>query len=82
MNNRTFEIIGVLEDDLEEIFYGISISKWTEKLNDLGMLYNTKYDLKMQDVKISICHIKQYDIFDKNHPLRRVRSSRRVTATA
>ena len=54
MNNRTFEIIGVLEDDLEEIFYGISISKWTEKLNDLGMLYNTKYDLKVQDVKIRI----------------------------
>lgn len=54
MNIRTFEIIGVLEDDLEEIFYGISISKWTEKLNDLGMLYNTKYDLKVQDVKIRI----------------------------
>ena len=54
MNNRTFEIIGVLEDDLEEIFWGISISKWTEKLNDLGMLYNTKYDLKVQDVKIRI----------------------------
>lgn len=56
MNNRTFEIIGVLEDDLEEIFFwgGISISKWTEKLNDLGMLYNTKYDLKVQDVKIRI----------------------------
>lgn len=55
MNNRTFESIGVLEDDLEEIFFGgISISKWTEKLNDLGMLYNTKYDLKVQDVKIRI----------------------------
>ena len=66
MNNRTFEPIGVLEDDIEEIFFwgGISIIKWTENLNDLGMLYNTKYDLKMQDVKISICHIKQYDIFD------------------
>ena len=66
MNNRTFESIGVLEDDIEEIFFlgGISISKWTENLNDLGMLYNTKYDLKMQDVKIRICHIKQYDIFD------------------
>ena len=56
MNNIASEIIGVLEDDIEEIFFwgGISISKWTENINDLGMLYNTKYDLKVQDVKIRI----------------------------